>query len=83
MIVDLHTGHETMATRPEQQQVAGTMNEVEYVLSGGEESPALLMVQDSHSPRSDGSIIVNCSPRAEAQAQCAFWVLEALQFVNG
>lgn len=83
MIIYLHTGHETMATRPEQQQVAGTMDEVECVLSGGEESPALLMIHDSHSPRSDGSIIVNCSTRAETQAQCAFWVLEALQFVEG
>lgn len=82
MIADLHTGHETMATRPEQQQVADTMDGVEYVPSGGEESPALLMVHDSHSPRRDGSIIVHCSPRTEAQAQCAFWVLVALQFAE-
>lgn len=85
MIADLHTGHETMATRPEQQQVADTMDGVEYVPSGGEESPALLMVHDSHSPRRDGSIIVHCSPGQKHRLSVPFgsWWRYSLQKAEG
>lgn len=48
------------------------MERVECILSGNEENPAPLIVHDSRSPGSDGSIMVSCRSGAEVQAPSTF-----------